>query len=480
MHRPHPSAGASFDAAGQLHHDRINLHSNGAEHNLDSALDDPHDDEDRMCFDAGGPGSGSRKEAGGPSSSSSSSLEVMSAIGGAFPMDDDFATAHSSSSSFDLGYPNFAFGSSQAVPSSTLEDDATSSVIIDHYLPQFSTSSPTTLPSSSSSPSSYRRPVSIGSSDQAQPLPGTSSTTTTTTTTTATANRANAEQRWGEAALQGSSDDDHDDHEAKEIIDRLYVAASASTCPSPAWFKRHGCGSILRVATAASVSTTAAAASPGPGEQAESTQLLEDGSRISSRTVVVVLPPPRMDRSGERASTSSLEESSSSSLRNAADVVRKALESRSSVLLHGDGGGAAAGDESESVEGEGEGREVVAATAMAYLVLGAKLSLRVAVEQLVSVLGANTVQRMADGFKRQLMAIESQVRPPSYDFFALSRPATTTVPASTPTQYNLTTVYILTIHCLPCLTMHANVGLAPPSRPKGSTTSTFGHGDDQD
>jgi hypothetical protein len=387
-------------------------------------------------------------------------------------MDDDFASAHSSSSSFDLGYPNFAFGSSQAVPSSTLEDDATSSVIIDHHLPQFSTSSPTTLPSSSSS-SSYRRPVSIGSSDQAQPLPGTSSTTTTTTTT-ATANRANAEQRWGEAALQGSSDDDHDHDEAKEIIDRLYVAASASTCPSPAWFKRHGCGSILRVATAASVST-AAAASTGPGEQAESTQLLEDGSRISSRTVVVVLPP------GERASTSSLEESSSS-LRNAADVVRRALESRSSVLLRDDGGdgGAAAGDESESVEGEGEGREVVAATAMAYLVLGAKLSLRVAVEQLVSVLGANTVQRMADGFKRQLMAIESQVRPPSYDFFALSRPATTTVPASTPTQYNLTTVYILTIHCLPCLTMHANVGLAPPSRPKGNTTSTFGHGGDQD
>jgi predicted DNA binding CopG/RHH family protein len=169
-------------------------------------------------------------------------------------------------------------------------------------------------------------------------------------------------------------------------------------------------------------------------------------SHITSRTVVVL-----EHRSGDVASLGS-------SLKHAADVVHETLglDPKRSVLLRA-GAASDGGDESEQQQQqhEAEEHEVVAATAMAYLVAGAKLSLRVAVEQLTTVLGSDRVQRMGDSFKRQLMAIETHVsrRPPSHDFFAPPSPtanveAVASAPA--PTQSGPATVPSTHFHSL-CL-----------------------------
>jgi hypothetical protein len=173
-----------------------------------------------------------------------------------------------------------------------------------------------------------------------------------------------------------------------------------------------------------------------------------DPSHITSRTVVV-LPE---HRSGGVASLDS-------SLKHAADVVLETLglDPKRSVLLRA-GAASDGGDESQQQQQqqhEADEHEVVAATAMAYLVAGAKLSLRVAVEQLTTVLGSDRVQRMGDGFKRQLMAIETHVsrRPPSHDFFAPPTPTANVEAAASapaPTQSGPATVPSAHFHSL-CL-----------------------------
>ena len=175
-----------------------------------------------------------------------------------------------------------------------------------------------------------------------------------------------------------------------------------------------------------------------------------DPSHITSRTVVVLLE----HRSGGVASLDS-------SLKHAADVVLETLglDPKRSVLLRAgaasDGGDESQQQQQQQQQHEADEHEVVAATAMAYLVAGAKLSLRVAVEQLTTVLGSDRVQRMGDGFKRQLMAIETHVsrRPPSHDFFAPPTPtanveAVASAPA--PTQSGPATVPSAHFHSL-CL-----------------------------
>lgn len=375
MHHSKPAASsASFDAGSQ--HDHNLLLHNRVEHDevSDLILDQ---DEDHAAsplhsyYESSGPGTVERKSAT-PGASPSVSSVLMSAIGGAFPMDDDFAP-HSSSSSFDIGYPNFSsFGSGSSSSSGGLDE---------HDL-QFS-SSPLHFPSHSR----HTAPA----SSQLQPLH-------------APQHRPPRDLDATQASQQASIDE-----EAKEIIARLYVASAR---PSPAWFEQHQCGSILHVTTSDAASSTSS-----PSSEPMSIEMEHNGSpsHITSRTVVVVLE----HRSGDVASLGS-------SLKHAADVVHETLglDPKRSVLLRA-GAASDGGDESEQQQQhEAEEHEVVAATAMAYLVAGAKLSLRVAVEQLTTVLGSDRVQRMGDGFKRQLMAIETHVsrRPPSHDFFAPPSP----------------------------------------------------------